>query len=226
MSGHDIIVIGGSAGAFQPLRSLLQDLPRSLEAAVFVVLHLPPASRTSLPGLLQQHTSLDVRLAQDGDPIVNGRALVAAPDQHLILHAGHVRLSRGPRENYWRPAVDVLFRTAAVAYGSRVVGVLLSGALDDGTAGLHAIRRCGGKAYVQAAQEAAYPDMPEFARSVVEGVRSLPVREIAAELGRLAGEPPVRVSRCLKICASKRGSRRICLRRSHGKCSITGKPLR
>jgi two-component system, chemotaxis family, protein-glutamate methylesterase/glutaminase len=101
-----------------------------------------------------------------------------------------VRLSHGPRENYWRPAIDVLFRTAAVAYGPRVIGVLLSGALDDGTAGLHAIRRCGGRAYVQAAQEAAYPDMPEFARSSVEGVRSLPVREIAAELVRLAQEPP------------------------------------
>jgi two-component system, chemotaxis family, protein-glutamate methylesterase/glutaminase len=190
MSGHDIIVIGGSAGSLEPLRTLLESLPRSLPAAVFVVLHMPASRDTSFPAILRQHTPLGVRLAEDGAEIVPGQVLIATPDQHLVVHQGHVRLSRGPRENYWRPSIDVLFRTAAVAYGTRVVGVLLSGALDDGTAGLAAIRRCGGKAYAQAPHEAAFPDMPENARNHVDGVRSGTARELAAEIIRLAQEAP------------------------------------
>lgn len=190
MSGHDLIVIGGSAGALEPLRTLLAALPHSLSAGTLVVLHMPATRDTSVPEILRRHTALDVRLAEDGAEIAPGRVLLAAPDRHLIVHSGHARLARGPRENYWRPAIDVLFRTAAVAYGPRVVGVLLSGALDDGTAGLHAICRCGGKAYVQAAQEAAYPAMPENALNNVQGVRSGTVREIAADLIRLVNEAP------------------------------------
>jgi two-component system chemotaxis response regulator CheB len=190
MSGHDLIVLGGSAGALEPLRTLLSALPRSLPASICVVLHIPATRETCLPEILPRATALDVRLAEDGAGLDHGRVLIAAPDHHLIVHKGKARLSRGPRENYWRPAIDVLFRTAAVAYGTRVIGVLLSGALDDGTAGLQAIRRCGGKAFAQSPQEAAYPEMPDNARHHVEDVHTLTVREIGVELTRLASEPP------------------------------------
>src|SRR5215213_2356988 len=190
MTGHDIVVIGASAGGLEALKNLLECLPPRLPIALFVALHIPEARSVQLPQVLQRSGHYPAQLAVDGDVVQTGRILVAPPDRHLLVKEGSVRLSRGPRENFWRPAVDVLFRSAAVAYGPRVSGLVLSGALDDGTAGLKAIVRCGGVALVQDPDEASYRDMPESAARNVTEAYVLRVRDIAAALQTLASEPP------------------------------------
>jgi chemotaxis response regulator CheB len=155
---RDIIVIGASAGGLEVLERLLTDLTDTLPAAIFVVLHMGTASH--LAEILDRTSALPVVRTRSGQRIERGRVHVAAPGVHLLLHDGHILLRRGPRENLARPAVDPLFRSAACTFGSRVIGVVLSGCLDDGTAGLRAIKRCGGIAVVQEPSNAAYPDMP------------------------------------------------------------------
>lgn len=160
---HNIVVIGGSAGSRQPLRRILADLPPDVPTAIFVVIHSWPDAPAVLAPSLDGTVRLRVRNAQDGDRIVDGTVLIAPPDRHLIVKSGVVRLIDGQRENLWRPAIDVLFRSAAVAYGARVIGVILSGALDDGSAGVRAIKRCGGTAIVQSPGDAQLADMPRSA---------------------------------------------------------------
>ncbi len=189
MQGHDIIVIGASAGGVEALTGLMRNLPRDLAGAVFVVLHLPPDSRSVLPSILNRAGTLPAKHPQDGEQIQLGRVYVGLPDLHLLVKDGHIRLTRGPRENRHRPAADALFRSAAQAYGPRVVGVVLSGALDDGTAGLAVIKSQGGKAIVQDPEEALYADMPSNARDHVDVDACLPVAQIARELVRLVNEP-------------------------------------
>jgi two-component system chemotaxis response regulator CheB len=187
--GHDIVVVGASAGGLDALRELLATLPADLPATIFVVLHLASGWSSQIPEILSKTSLLGCRFARGGDLIEQGAVLVAPPDRHLIVKRGHVRLSAGPRENFWRPSIDVMFRSAAVAYGSRVVGVVLSGTLDDGTAGLRAVRQCGGVGMVQDPEAAAFPDMPRSALLNVEDARSLPIPEIGREIVRLAGVP-------------------------------------
>lgn len=189
MPGHDIIVVGASAGGVEALTALARDLPADLPAAVFLVLHLPTDATSALPQILNRRDGRRAAHARDGEAIEHGRIYVAPPDTHLLVKRGCVRVTRGPRENGHRPAVDPLFRTAAHAYGERVVGVVLSGSLDDGTAGLAAIKQCGGTAIVQDPKDALYSGMP---RSAIENVaidHVLPLAEIAPLLVRLAGEP-------------------------------------
>lgn len=169
MQGHDIIVVGASAGGVEALSELIRNLPPDLPAAIFVVLHIPRQGTSILPKILnrrlqkRQGASLMAAHPQDGDAIQHGRIYVAPPDRHLIVKEGYVRLVRGPQENSHRPAVDPLFRTAARVYGPRVVGVVLSGTLDDGTAGLVAVKKRGGVAVVQNPDEALYSGMPNSA---------------------------------------------------------------
>src|SRR5262245_40258468 len=149
MGNRDIIVIGGSAGATAPLKDILGRLPADLPAAVFIVLHVPAKGIGILSTVASSATRLPVRHAESGMVIENGHVYLAAPDRHLILAKSHIMLGSGPRENMVRPAIDPLFRSAALHYGPRVIGVLLSGLLSDGAAGLNAIKRCGGVALVQ-----------------------------------------------------------------------------
>jgi two-component system chemotaxis response regulator CheB len=190
MPGHDVIVIGASAGGVGTLATIIAGLPEDLPAAVFVVLHIPPHSRSLLPAILNRCGRLDASHADDGEPIRPGRIYIAPPDNHLLIQNGTARLGHGPKENACRPAVDTLFRSAARWYGPRVVGVVLSGSLDDGTAGLLAIKRRGGVTVAQDPGEALYESMPRSAIDNDAADHVLPATEIAPFLADLARRPP------------------------------------
>lgn len=189
MPGHDIIVIGASAGGVEALRHIARGLPGDLAASLFVVLHIPPNSPSLLPAILNRAGPLHAVHARDGERIKPGRIYVAPPDHHLLVKRGYVRVTRGPRENSTRPAADPLFRTAAVAYDRRVVGVVLSGNLDDGTAGLAAIVARGGIAVVENPEDALYPGMPRSAMEHVTVDYITPLAQLPALLTRLTHEP-------------------------------------
>ena len=189
MPDHDIVVVGASAGGVEALADLTASLPADLPAAVFVVLHVPSTGTSALPDILSRHGPLPAAHVKDGEPIENGRIYVAPPDHHLLLRSGHVHRARGPRENGHRPAVDPLFRSAAREYDGRVIGVVLSGALDDGTAGLVAIKARGGLAVVQEPGDAIYPGMPGSALEHVRVDHVRPATAIGELLGRLSAEP-------------------------------------
>ena len=177
---RDVVVVGASAGGVEALGNLMQGLPPELPASVFVVLHVLPTGTSLLPAILDRAGVLAATPAMDGEPIERGRVYVAPPDYHLLLQDGTVVLSRGPRENGHRPAVDPLFRSAARAYGSRVIGVVLSGALDDGTEGLRFVRSRGGVTIVQDPSDALYPSMPESALAHGAADHCVPVSEMPA----------------------------------------------
>ena len=163
--GHDVVVLGASAGGVEALRSVVAGLPRGFPAAVFVVLHMPPEAPSALAAILDRAGPLPAKPVDHKQAIEPGRIYVARPNRHLVLRDGHVGLEAGPRENSARPAIDVLFRSAARAYGPRVVGVVLSGTLRDGALGLAAIKLYGGVTIVQDPDEALFPGMPESALS-------------------------------------------------------------
>ncbi|MEX2048378.1 MAG: chemotaxis protein CheB [Gemmatimonadota bacterium] len=189
MNGHDIIVIGASAGGLKAVSAVLAEFPADFPAAVFVVQHLAPDQESRLPELLSDVSDLPVSAPADGDPVVPGRVYVASADHHLLLHDGSVRVLRGPQENRFRPSIDALFRSAARAYGSRVIGVVLTGYLDDGTVGLQAIKKRGGITVVQDPDEAEFPSMPRTALRYVNIDHVVPVGEVGALLTRLVAKP-------------------------------------
>src|SRR4051812_19843881 len=192
MERKDIIVIGASSGGIDALKELFAALPRDLKASVFVVLHVAPYSLGILPEILERAGSMPASNAKDMEPIEPGRVYVAPPDFHLLVEpSGYVRVTRGPRENRFRPAVDPLFRSAAHAFGPRVVGVILTGWLDDGTAGLWAVKERGGTAVVQHPDDSYAPAMPLNAIKHVEVDHILPLNEIAPLLVRLTEAPAV-----------------------------------
>lgn len=182
---RDVIVLGASAGGIDALVRIVGGLPEDFPAAVFVVLHLPEGAATSLPQILDRAGRLRAFAASDTKPIQPGTITVAPPDHHLVLEDGHVRALRGPKVNGHRPAVDVLFHSAARTYGERVVGVVLSGSLYDGTLGLRAIKRRGGVAIVQA--DAAHEGMPTSAIKNVDVDAVLPIQEIPEALTMFVG---------------------------------------
>ncbi|GAA4410854.1 hypothetical protein GCM10023148_02560 [Actinokineospora soli] len=183
---RDLIVVGASAGGVEALRDLVAGLPPELPAAVAVVLHLPAGGSSALAQILSRAGPLPAVSAGSGMPLVEGRVHVAPPDRHLLVVGDHLVLSEGPTENGHRPAVDALFRSAATAAGARTVGVLLSGVLNDGVAGLVAIRARGGAVVVQHPEDALYPGMPENALRHVDADLVLPARDIGPALGLLA----------------------------------------
>lgn len=186
MGNRDIIVIGGSAGATAALKSILGRLPTSLPAAVFVVLHVPSQGIGVLSTVVAAAGRLPVRQAENGMRIENGHVYLAAPDHHLLVHDGHIILGNGPRENMARPAIDPLFRSAALYYGPRVIGVVLSGLLSDGAAGLDAIKRCGGVALVQDPADAIADEMPRHALEATTVDLCMPSSRLGDVLSDLA----------------------------------------
>ena len=154
-----IVVIGGSAGGLAPLRQIVRAFRPGTRASVFVVIHTG-ANPSQLPTLLERDGTMPVSFGSDGEQIVRGRIYVAPPDRHMLLTCSHIRLSHGAKVHFTRPSVDPLFASAADAFGSRVVGVVLSGGGGDGTEGLRAIKRNGGAAFVQDPEEAMVPSMP------------------------------------------------------------------
>ena len=185
MAGRDIIVVGTSAGGVEALRTLVTGLPQDFSGAVFVVMHTSPDSPRVLAQILDRWGPLPAGYATSGENIRPGHVYVAPPDRHLLVEPGRMRVTHGPRENRFRPAIDPLFRSAAQVYGPRVVGVVLTGGLDDGSSGLWAIKRLGGTAVVQDPEEAFMPSMPLSALGQVEVDYTLPLAEIAPLLVRL-----------------------------------------
>ena len=181
---QSLVVIGASAGGIKALLDLVEGLPTDLEAAILVVVHIG-SSRSVLPQILTRTGALKATAAEDGEPLHAGRIYVAPPDYHLLVQDGHIALSHGPKENHTRPAIDPLFRSAARSYGPRVIGVVLSGALSDGTSGLLMIKARGGLAIVQDPEDAIIEGMPASALRLVNADYVLPAREIGQMLPEL-----------------------------------------
>ncbi len=186
MARRDIVVIGTSLGGVTALKRLAGAFPADMPAAIMAVQHIPPDSPSLLDTILEQAGQLKAGFATNGIPIEHANIYIAPPDRHLLVLDDRLELSRGPRENRSRPAVDPLFRSAAVSKGTRVIGVVLTGLLDDGTAGMEAVKRCGGVTVVQDPSDAEQPDMPQSVLdSKVEVDYCLPLVEIAPLLIQL-----------------------------------------
>lgn len=186
MAKQDIVVIGGSAGSGAVLRQILGGLPTDIPATFFVATHVP-AHSAYLADALAGASAIPVIPATDGQPVEQGRVYVAAPDRHLLIVDGTIRLGEGPRENMARPAIDPLFRSAALSYGPRTVGVILSGMLNDGASGLSAIKACGGIAIVQHPLDAAADQMPLAALETVDADEVAPAEDLAKLLTDVVG---------------------------------------
>src|SRR5829696_627320 len=182
----ELVAIGASAGGVEALTSTVAQLPSGFPAAVLVVLHVSESGSSVLPAILDRARPLPASVARDGEPIAPGQVYVAPPAHHLTIDATSLCLTRGPRENGHRPAVDPLFRSVGAAYGPHAAGVVLSGARDDGSAGLRELKLAGGVAIVQDPQEALYAGMPRNAMNHVDVDAVLPVRQIGFALARLA----------------------------------------
>jgi two-component system, chemotaxis family, protein-glutamate methylesterase/glutaminase len=195
MANRDILAIGTSAGGFSALRHLASRFPRALDATVLVVIHLPAGIESHLDALLTQAGPLPASFARDGDTMERGRIYIGPPACHLLVDCDRLRLGHGPRENYSRPAIDALFRSAAVCCGHRTIGVVLTGTLGDGASGLQALKECGGLTVVQDPSDAAFAEMPATALRLgrpdhVAGLRAMP--GLLAELVKSPAGRPVR----------------------------------
>ena len=184
MEKRDIVVVGTSTGGFEPLRLLVRSLPADFNGIVFIAMHVGAISL--LPEILSREAKVPVISPENGTEYKPGHIYVAPPNRHLLIENGHIKLSAGARENRHRPSVDALFRSAARQHRSRVVGVVLSGALDDGVAGLLSIKARHGVAIVQDPEEAIAAEMPYNAAKHVPIDYALPAAEIAPLLMKLA----------------------------------------
>lgn len=182
---HDIIVIGASLGGIKALQTLVRALPDDLAASLFLVIHTLASRPSHLPMILRRSASLSVLHAAENMVIEQRKIYVAPPDHHLLLEEGSIHLGTGPKEQYVRPAVNVLFRSAAHAYGPRVVGVILTGGGQDGAAGLQVVKQYGGMTIVQDPGNADFPSMPQSTLKHVKVDYTMPLLSIAPLLTRL-----------------------------------------
>lgn len=191
VNGRDLVVIGTSAGGLEAVSKLVAQLPSDLPAAIFVVQHLAPElSGVALLHRLSKYKSFDARFGKNGEAIKRGQIYVAPPDYHMLVREKTILVTKGARENGFRPAVDPLFRSAAVTHGNRVIGIILTGMLDDGTAGMIAVKRCGGVTIVQEPNDASYPSMPQNALDHATVDHRAPVSEMGALLDTLTRQRP------------------------------------
>jgi len=194
MSGgqsRDIVVVGASAGGVEALQEFVRGLPSDLPATICVVLHVPRTGPRALAAILDRAGPLRVSQAEDGTALIPGHVYVAPPDNHLLMADGHVKLSRDPAINGHRPSIDALFRSAADAYGPRVIAVVLSGSGDDGAAGVLAAVQAGAVAIVKDPDQAAHASMPRRARDEAPAALVRRVEEIGPLVGQLVAAPPV-----------------------------------
>lgn len=188
MPKHDIFVVGASAGGVEALQKLTGQLPADFPGSIFVVIHIPPRTRSFLPELLMRKGKLPAKHPENREEIRPGHIYIAPPDCHLVIEHGHMHLSNGPKEQHYRPCINVSLRSAALSYGERAVGVVLTGELDDGTAGLWELKRRGGVAVVQNPERADFPSMPLSALREVEADYVIDLDGMGALLCGLATE--------------------------------------
>jgi len=194
MANHikKIIVIGASAGGMQATAQLLSKLDPELDVSVFVVLHVAKhAMGEVITHYMQKHTTIPCSIAINNEPIKSRHIYIGPPDRHLIIKPGVILINDGPSENHWRPSIDVLLRSAAVAYDSSVIGVILSGMLDDGTSGMGAIKKCGGICIVQEPSEAEFPDMPNNVLNHVDVDYRVPIADMGYIIQDMVAKHPV-----------------------------------
>jgi two-component system, chemotaxis family, protein-glutamate methylesterase/glutaminase len=186
---RDIVVVGASAGGVTALKELVKDLPKDFKGSIFIVLHIPSYSETRLPWILSKACDLEAVLPHDGEEIEPGKIYVAPNDHHMLLAEGKVVVKRGPRENRFRPAIDALFRSAAYVYGSRVIGVILSGLLDDGASGIWTIKQQGGIAIIQKPEDAEQPQLPQNVLQYVDADYTVAASDMGPLIAGLVKEP-------------------------------------
>jgi two-component system chemotaxis response regulator CheB len=201
--GKHIIAIGASAGGLKVITEILSGLPAELDAAIFVTVHISKNSMADIiRQMFQKRSNLQCVIPQDGDKIKKGHVYIAPPDRHLFIEKGKILVTHGPHENRWRPSIDVLFRSAAAAYDSRVIGIILSGLMDDGTSGMGAIKRSGGITIVQEPAEAEFDDMPTNVINNVEVDYRVPSSDIPYVVRDILSKPlgaPKEIPREIKI---------------------------
>ena len=188
MAHKDIIVVGASAGGIAALTEFVKNLPENLNASVFIVLHLSPYSKSLLPQILSKAGPLKAGHPEDGEKIKRSKVYLAPPDHDLLLEEDRMRITKGGVENRFCPSIDNLFRSAASVYGPRVIGVVLSGMLDDGTNGLIAVKKAGGTCIIQQPEDAHFSSMPQHALNEVEVDYIVRVSEMGALIKRLTTE--------------------------------------
>lgn len=199
MAKRNIVVIGASAGGFDVIKKIVSALPEKLDAVILIVWHLSPDVRGILPHVLSQVGKLPAMNGIDYEPLQPGHIYVAPPDHHLLIEGDHTRISRGPKENRFRPAIDPLFRSAAFHYGRRVIGIILSGGLDDGSAGLWTIKEHGGTSIVQDPLEAEVRSMPQNAIELAGADYVVSASEIGPLIVRLINEEVSEDNRSVKV---------------------------
>jgi two-component system chemotaxis response regulator CheB len=188
MAKRDIVVIGSSAGGITALKGFMSMLPPDFRASIFIVQHLSPNSPSFLPDILTHAGPLKAVHPQDGETIQPGQIYVALPDHHLLVEHDRMIVKKGPKENRFRPSIDALFRSAAYTYGPRVIGIVLTGMLNDGTSGMWSVKRLGGLTIIQKPEEALYPSMPDSVLEFVDVDHSASMAEMAELLHRLTQE--------------------------------------